>query len=225
MAKLRAAPIELIGNVYNRLTVIDIVRKKGFYLVCRCECGNVKEVQKSNVLSGKTKSCGCYHREITTTHGMNGTRFYRIWQHMRNRCNNENSSHYSYYGGRGIKVSDEWETFTNFKNDMYSSYLEYAEKFGEKDTTLDRIDVNGNYEKDNCRWATRALQAYNRNETKVGKSKVKGVYYVESTGKWVSRGRLFNKEVRLGHFDNKDEARQAYEKFDEEKGKIYGSIY
>ena len=225
MARRYPMPLELIGNTYGRLTVLDIVRRKGFYLLCKCECGTVKEFQKSNVLKGVSKSCGCYHKEVITKHGMEGTRFYRIWQHMRDRCNNVNSSHYRYYGGRGISVCREWEDFITFKADMYTSYLYYAEKFGEPNTTLDRIDSNGNYEKSNCRWATRALQAHNRNVTPTGKSGVKGVYYVETSGKWRVIGSLHNKEVRLGHFEDKECAVKAYEKFEKEKGKLYESIY
>lgn len=88
------------------------------------------------------------------------SRFYRIWIEMRSRCNNKNRAHYPLYGGRGIKC--QWETFESFKNDMYPSYLKHVEQFGEKNTSIDRIDNSGHYTKSNCRWATQKEQCRNK---------------------------------------------------------------
>ena len=92
------------------------------------------------------------------THGMTGTRIHRIWQGMLQRCRSKNNLN---YGGRGIKVCKRWLKFENFQVDMYESYVEHVAKFGEYDTTLDRKKNDGNYSKQNCRWATREMQLNN----------------------------------------------------------------
>lgn len=96
-------------------------------------------------------------------HGMRHTRFYNIWTLMKARCSNPNSKWYPYYGGRGIKI--EWESFVDFKRDMYESYLLHSASFGESNTTIERKNVNGNYNSENCRWATWNEQANNKQTT------------------------------------------------------------
>lgn len=100
-------------------------------------------------------------------HGMRHTRFYSIWEGVKKRCRNKNSHNYHNYGGRGIKMCEEWNDFVNFKNDMYESYLEHVKKYGESDTSIERIDNNGNYEKNNCKWATRKEQNRNTRQVKL----------------------------------------------------------
>lgn len=97
------------------------------------------------------------------THGMTGTRFYRIWNKMQGRVCNKKHKYYGYYGGRGIEI--EWPTFEAFMTDMYEPYLQHVKLHGEKKTSLDRIDTNGNYSKSNCQWATPFIQQQNRTDS------------------------------------------------------------
>ena len=97
-------------------------------------------------------------------HGFRFTRFYLSWANMKGRCLNKNRDNYKWYGGRGIKVCPKWLDFINFKNDMYESYLIACNQLGERNISLDRIDNNDNYFKNNCRWATMKLQCNNRNK-------------------------------------------------------------
>ena len=137
----------------------------------RCDCGKEKEIVLYSVLSGQVKSCGCANiKQITKlgkrtgknkgsySHGMFGTRFYRTYYGIKSRCENENwGKGYKWYGGKGIKI--RWNNFEEFRNDMYKSYLEHVKEFGEKETTIDRIDSSKDYYKENCCWATYKEQA------------------------------------------------------------------
>lgn len=126
--------------------------------VCRCDCGNETTVLACHLSSGKIKSCGCLSTEMTMersrTHGQSNTAEYGIWQAMMNRCYNKNVWAYRWYGGRGIKVCDRWlESFENFFADMGAR---------PPGLTIDRINNDGNYSPDNCRWATRKMQVANQ---------------------------------------------------------------
>lgn len=149
--------INIIGEKYGKLVVLEKVgmnkNHQSLYL-CQCECGNTTIVTKSNLRSGSVKSCGCLKHE--GKHGLSNTPIYNTWRDMKIRCYNEKSPSYKNYGGRGITVYSEWlDDFTTFYNwSINNGY--------KKGLSIDRINVNGNYEPNNCRWVTRKEQANNK---------------------------------------------------------------
>ena len=158
---------DLTGKTFNRLTVIKRaeIEKKEVYYLCKCTCGNEKIIRGKDLKYNKIKSCGCLNKEKTTErntkHSLRHTRIYRIWLLMKNRCLNSKYYLFKNYGGRGITVCNEW------KNDFVKFY-DWSMNNGYNDTlTIDRIDVNGNYEPSNCRWATKLQQQ--RNTTRLRK--------------------------------------------------------
>lgn len=154
--------IDMVGKVFGRLTVLEYSHSTeyGAFWKCKCECG--KEHTTSGVMLriGNVQSCGCYGKEVANVaakkHGeaSKKTPEYRVWCGMRSRCMNKDNENYPDYGGRGITICPEWEDFSSFLADM-----------GRRPSlkhTIDRIDVDGNYERGNCRWATWQEQAQNK---------------------------------------------------------------
>lgn len=157
-----------IGTRFNRLVVESFSHrtKDAVFYLCRCDCGNTKIARSVTLKRGECGSCGCLHREITkrvsTTHGhaINGklSRTYISWRAMVARCHRLSNAQYPDYGGRGIKVCDEWRVFENFLRDM-----------GERPprTSIDRIDNDKGYEPGNCRWATSKQQGRNTRQCRL----------------------------------------------------------
>lgn len=156
--------LDLVGQKFDRLTVISRTDKNlqgNYSWLCRCNCGKEKIVSGSNLMTGHTKSCGCFAKERlvkrSTKHGHRcGDRTsmeYVVWKNMIQRCTNQKCRYYKYYGGRGITICKRWKKFENFLKDM-----------GEvpKDHQIDRIDNNKGYDKSNCHWVTAKQNCRNR---------------------------------------------------------------
>lgn len=160
-------PLQLEGKKYFRLQVLNFRQGNdgARWWKCQCDCGKITFVRGADLKRGYVKSCGCWNSERTATknrtHNLSKTRFYRIWQAMKDRCLNSKNYRFVYYGQRGIKVCRRWLRFENFRDDLYKSYLSHVEIFGEKNTSIDRINNNGNYEIKNCQWATQKEQVNN----------------------------------------------------------------
>lgn len=159
------------GNRYGRLIVLKRAendRHGNNRWLCRCDCGTLRIVVGYNLRNGNTRSCGCLRREAGTnsrTHGMTGTRIYKSWDMMIQRCTNPRCKDYYNYGGRGIQVCPRWRySFENFLKDMGDM---------PEGLILDRINNDGHYELGNCRWATPKEQANNRRKRKFTRVEIK----------------------------------------------------
>ena len=157
----------LTGNKYGRLFVISFAcRRRGRTMfVCACSCGSIVEVQSGHLVSGDTKSCGCLKLELVRsrpiTHKLSRTRLYYIWSHMKGRCLRKKDVGWKDYGGRGISICAEWI-------DSFESFRDWAFSRGYSSTlTIDRIDNNGNYTPDNCRWVTPTINARNKRNNRI----------------------------------------------------------
>lgn len=158
---------DLTGQKFNKLTVIKLI-KKGKWL-CKCDCGNETIVFTSNLTTGHTKSCGCNKKENgenLRTHNLSKSRLYKIWKDIKERCYNKANKSYNNYGGRNILVCNEWKNdFKTFYDWAFANgYNENAEYMK---CTIDRIDVNKNYEPSNCRWIDIKTQQRNKRNNRL----------------------------------------------------------
>ena len=206
---------------FGRLTALSYCESKSrpgkVYWNCICQCGKEKAIRSDGLLSGKTLSCGCLQKEIvkknSTKHNMSGSRLYSIWEGVIARTQNPHNYRWHRYGGRGIKVCEDWLQFENFYKDMGEPPTDKHE--------IDRIDNDGNYEPNNCRWVLPIQNAYNKGPRTTTTSQYKGVHYDKFRNKWVARVNKDNKKVFFKRFDTEIEAAKAYN----EQAKIHYGQY
>lgn len=164
MGKMR----DLSGQRFGRLTVIEPCGTTGHGEIkwrCICDCGNEHMASRGSLVGGKVSSCGCLRREqageirayVKPKHGGSNTRLYRIWRNMKSRCNCPTASKYHLYGGKGVRVCEAWISFGPFRDWAMSNG--YAD-----DLTIDRLDSNGDYYPENCRWVTSKVQGNNTSQ-------------------------------------------------------------
>lgn len=152
--------LDLTGRRFGKLTVQEKSNKGRSRWICKCDCGNTREFVAYRLMDGHNVSCGCYVSEMKLKHGGHQTRIYNIYGNMKRRCYSKGNTSYNNYGGRGIKVCDEWlQSFEAFRDWAFENG--YSD-----DLSIDRIDVNGNYEPDNCRWVDGYVQGNNKRYTK-----------------------------------------------------------
>lgn len=156
--------IDITGQKFNKLKVLKRIENSSFRKarwLCQCECGNFTEVSGDNLRNGNVKSCGCLivdKNKQRATHRKSNIRLYNIWRSMKARCNCKTNPSYKNYGERGIKICSDWIIFENFYN--------WAINNGYKENlSIERIDVNGNYEPSNCKWIPLSKQAYNKRDS------------------------------------------------------------
>lgn len=198
-----------IGKKFNKLTILRLAEyqqdkppSKRKY-TCKCDCGNITNIRFDCLKNEQSKSCGC-DRGKWTVHGLRYHPLYRTWSSMKERCSNINSPNYHRYGGRGIKVCDRWQ----------ASFEKFLEDMGEKtspDLSIDRIDVNGNYEPSNCRWATRIEQANNKEHKPIA-TNTNNVYYDKRYHKYHIEVYRRGKKTKKSGYKTLEEAIAARDK-------------
>lgn len=192
---------DLTGKRYGKLVVVERLEpgKHGdTWYLCRCDCGNEIRARQSNLIKGAHASCGAYGCKKTNwKHGMRQTDIYKKYYDIHTRCGDKNNP---LYGGRGISVCDEWSGEDGFKN-----FMNWSMANGYKEgLSLDRIDVNGNYCPDNCRWTDMEMQSRNKRLLRANKTGYAGVYLKD--GKYAAQINVDKKRLHLGTFSTIKEA-------------------
>lgn len=200
---------ELIGKKFGKLTIIDIFKKSfgikkityNTVACCKCDCGKEKEIPLYAVISGSQRSCGCDPSQNIKN------RLYNIYAAMKQRCYYVNGKRYKDYGGRGIIICDEWlNSYENFKD--------WALSHGYRDDlTIERIDNNGNYCPENCKFASYQIQSSNQRIRKDNTSGYRGVNFSKIHNCWIARVQVNRKRSTIGRFKNPKEAHEARVKY------------
>ena len=197
----------IVGKKFGRwlcLHPTDKIPKQDRKFICVCECGTFKLVVGYSLTSGLSKSCGCLRREKSAfnkrTHGLCKTKEHNSWRGMKSRCDNPKDTHYQFYGERGITYDKSWSDFEVFLSDMGNCPDNFQ---------LDRIDVNKNYSKENCRWADLTQQAYNIRKKRNNTSGRTGVYYNKQYGTYYAIITIYKVVIHLGSYKTFDEACDA----------------
>lgn len=183
-------------------------KQKSHYCIYECGyCGKEFKAQTGDINNRGTISCGCQRKTNpqNITHGLGSHRFYDTWRNMIKRCTNPKDKGYKNYGGRGITVCEEWQDVTQF--------IEWAEATHIEGLTLDRIDNEGNYEPDNCRWVDMTIQSLNKRKSKNNTSGYVGINWRASYNKWAVRITVNGKRLSLGYFEILEEAVQARDNY------------
>lgn len=196
---------KFIKNIGLKKPYIN-AKKNTMYGLYKCECGNTFEAIVSKVKIKHIQSCGCLRIKKITKHNLRYHKIYSVWKRIKRDCLNIKSPNYKYYGERGITVCDKWLKFDFFAKDMLSDWKDGL--------TLDRIDNNKGYYKDNCRWTTRTVQARNTRVLQCNNtSGYRGVTFNKQRNKWLSVVKICNKAISLGSFDTAKEAGIAFNKY------------
>ena len=209
------ARIDLTGQKFGRLTALYPVPNNNYRTRwhCICDCGNTKDVLQQSLCNGHVRSCGCYRIERDKekisalnasmnreSHNETKTRLYRIWIGIKSRCFDKNHSSYKKYGYRGITMCDEWRI-------SFLSFKEWSISNGYSDSlSIDRIDVNGNYSPDNCRWVSNSVQQFNKRRTSRNTSGHVGVSWNKNSRRWIAYITKNGETTVLGYFVNYNDA-------------------
>jgi hypothetical protein len=200
-----------VGDTFGRLTIIEEVERWVYpskdtrrQFLVQCSCGSPpKKMLISNFKTGSTKSCGCWNKEKSTSHGMHKTRQYQCWADMKVRCDNTTHKWYPYYGGRGITYDEKWKTFEGFWEDMQEGYSD--------DLTINRRDNDGNYCKENCVWDNRNFQGHMRRKLEGTILKMIGGVVDANSGMTSARIKKDKEPIHLGNYITELEAAEAYD--------------